>query len=119
VSAQDVEAVRVDLRADGERGLEALGQPLGSCHAQQVGPVDVDHVERDGDLCDPLGLGDQLLGKHGSGHDVEGVDRLDRNRLLPAESTRGEKLVMRVRGLGVAGSLAKASTSRRRSEKCR
>ena len=70
-----------------------------------MGPVDVDHVERDGDARDPLGLGDELLGKHGWRNHIEGVDGLDGNRPLPAEPTRGKELLPLVRARGVAGAL--------------
>jgi hypothetical protein len=58
-----------------------------------MGAVDVDDVEGEGDAGDPLGLGDELLGKQRRGNGVQNLDGIERDRLLAAELSRRQQLL--------------------------
>ncbi len=55
------QTLRDDFRPQGGRGVEVLGELLGSREAQQMRAVDVHHIERDRYAAGPPGLGDQLI----------------------------------------------------------
>lgn len=49
--------------ADRQRRLQTLRQPLRACDPKQMRAIDVQYVQGQRHLRDPLSLGDELLGK--------------------------------------------------------
>src|SRR5918995_6112680 len=80
------ETVRVELRADSQRRLEALREPLWSSHPEQMRTVYVQHIEAERHVRDPLRFGYELLRKDGGCDGVEDVDRLQRNSALASQA---------------------------------
>ena len=74
------QSVGVQLRTDCERRGQLVREALRAGEPQQVGAVDVEHVEGNRDLRDPLGLGHELLRQDRRRDDVEHVDRVELDR---------------------------------------
>ena len=105
-----------------------MASGAGICSGRRSGPatrsriraVDVEHVEAERHAGEPLGLGDELLGQHRRGDDVEDVDPLQRHGPLAAELTRGQRRVgvrrrsrrRRLRGSRRAGCRGRGSGGR-------
>ena len=66
--------------------------------AQQVGTIDVDHVQRERNLGDPLRFRHELIGEHGRSHDIEDMNPLERHRALASEPSRGQRVLDGFRG---------------------
>jgi hypothetical protein len=82
---EQLEAVRIQLRAHREGSLDPVGEPIGASYAEQMRAVDVHDVQSQRSLRQPLGLGDELLGQDGGCDEVEDVDRIEWDRLLAPE----------------------------------
>ena len=92
------QTIPVELGADGERRLDLIGQPLGPGDAQQMGPVDVEHVEGDRDAGEALRLGHQLLWQQRGGDDVEDLDGIEDDGTLTAQVSRRKEIGRLLRG---------------------
>ena len=71
---------------------------------QEVGPVDVEHIERDRNLGDALCLGYQLLGQDRGRHDVEHMDGVEDDRTA-APKTAGGQMSLGTSQIEVVGSV--------------
>jgi hypothetical protein len=91
--AQLRQADGVELRADRQRHLDRFWKAIRPGHAQEVRTVDVDDVERQRNLGDPLGLRHELLGEHGWSHDVEDMDPLEQHRPRASEPSGRQRLL--------------------------
>jgi hypothetical protein len=89
-----------DLRAERRRCVELRRELLGAGEADQLGAVDVDHVQRDRHTRRAARLRNQLVGDEVGRNLVEDVGHLERQRTRAAEA---------------AGRLETPSASRARS----
>ena len=99
------EPVRVEFRSDRQWCLDLVGKPVHPRNPKQVGAIDIQDIERQGNPRDPLRLRDELLGK-GSGRDhVEDLDRIEGHGALTAEVS-GREHAVGLRRAGLSRSLS-------------
>jgi hypothetical protein len=90
----------VQLRSDRQRHLDPLGETVRSGNAQQMRAIDVDDVQPERNVGDPLRLRHELLGQERRSDDVEDVDAIEQHRGLSSEPTGGQRLVGGLHGRG-------------------